>query len=148
LAANSIDAVQQRAPAGLVGGSRRTASVLVVGAIVLACWSVYIGFTLRQHYVVRHWGLAWMGLDLAEAVGLLGTGLLLRRRSVFTALTAASTSTLFLVDAWFDAVTSRQGLDYAVALAFALFGEIPLAIFCAVIAVRTVRESNRSAAAR
>jgi hypothetical protein len=144
-AATSIVAVQQRArvPAGRVRGTRATAGFLVACAIGLACWIVYLGVSLDQHYVVRRWGLAWMGLDIAEAVGLLGTALLLGRRSVFAAVASASTSTLFLVDAWFDMVTSKQGLDYAVALGLGFFGEMPLGIFCAVIAVRAAREFGR-----
>jgi hypothetical protein len=122
---------------------RRTAGLLVVCAVGLACWIVYLGFTLDEHYVVRRWGLAWMGLDIAEAVGLLSTGLLLHRRSVFAAVAAASTSTLFLVDAWFDTVTSNQGLDYAEALGLAFFGELPLGIFCAFVAVRAARAVGR-----
>ncbi len=101
------------APTGGTRGQRRTTGLLVACAVGLACWIAYLGSTLDQHYLVRRWGLAWMGLDIAEAAGLLGTALLLRRRSVFAAVAAASTSTLFLVDAWFDTITSKQGLDYA-----------------------------------
>ena len=141
--------MQQRtgASAGSARGSRRTAGLLAICAIGLACWIVYLGFTLDQHYVVRRWGLAWMGLDIAEAAGLLGTALLLHRRSVFAAMAAASTSTLFLIDAWFDTVTSNQGLDYAVALGLAFFGEMPLGILCAVVAVRAAREFSRTGSA-
>jgi hypothetical protein len=139
-------AMQQRtgAPAGRARGARRTAGFLVACAIGLACWVVYLGFTLDQHYLVRRWGLAWMGLDVAEAAGLLATAVLLRRRSVYAALAAASTSTLFLIDAWFDTVTSNQGLDYAVALGLAFFGEIPLCVVCAVVAVRAARAFGRT----
>jgi hypothetical protein len=128
------------------GGTGLVAGVLVVFAIGLACWGVYLGATLHQHYLVRRWGLAWMGLDVGEAAALLGTALLLWRRSVFAALAAASTSTLFLVDAWFDVVTSKQGVDNAMALGLALFGELPLSIFCAVVAVRVARGDNRRSA--
>lgn len=133
-----VPARRARGPLGVVG-------VLIICAVGLACWIVYLGFTLAQHYVVRRWGLAWMGLDVAEAVGLLATAVLLRRGSEFAAMTAAATSTLFLVDAWFDTVTSHQGLDYAVALGLAFFGEIPLGIFCAVVAVRAARKFSNAA---
>lgn len=150
MAAHSIGIVQERAdvPAGRIGVTWRIVAFLIACAIAVAAWSLYLGLTLHEHYVVRRWGLAWMGLDMAEAVGLLGTALLLRRRSVFAALAAAATSTLFLVDAWFDTVTSRQGLDYAVALGLAVFGEIPLCIFCAVVAVRSAREFSRQPVVR
>jgi hypothetical protein len=126
-------------PADRVGSTGLIAGVLVVCAVVLACWGVYLGATLHQHYLVRRWGLAWMGLDVAEAAALLGTALLLWRRSMFAALAAASTSTLFLVDAWFDVVTSKQGVDNAMALGLAIFAELPLSVFCAVVAVRVAR---------
>jgi hypothetical protein len=133
-------------PAGRAGSTGLIAGVLVVCAIGLACWGVYLGATLHQHYLVRRWGLAWTGLDVAEAAALLGTALLLWRRSVFAALAAASTSTLFLVDAWFDVVTSKQGVDNAMALSLAFFGELPLSVFCAVVAVRAARGGSGASA--
>ncbi|HKT03198.1 MAG TPA: hypothetical protein VJT31_27030 [Rugosimonospora sp.] len=138
--------MQQRtgAPAGRARSTGRTAGFLVLCAIGLACWIVYLGFTLDQHYTVRRWGLAWMGLDVAEALGLLCTALLWRRRSLYAALTAACTGTLFLIDAWFDTVTSNQGLDYAEALGLAFLAEFPLGIFCVVLAVRAARRFSRA----
>jgi hypothetical protein len=121
-------------------GTGRPVRILMVCAAGLACWIVYLGLTLNQdQYGVRRWGLAWIGLDIGEVAGLVVTALLLRRRSPSAALVAAATSTLFFVDAWFDTVTSNQGLDYGIALLLALFAEWPLAVYCAVLAVRTTR---------
>ena len=82
----SRHAAADGAPASPTRGSRPTAGLLAICAVGLACWIVYLGFALDQHYVARRWGLAWMGLDIAEAAGLLGTALLLHRRSAFAAV--------------------------------------------------------------
>jgi hypothetical protein len=135
---------QTGAPASPAGRARGTARILVVCAVGLTVWIGYLASTLTQdRYVVRRWGVAWVGLDVAEAVALLVTALLVRRRSPAAAPVAAATSTLFLVDAWFDTGTSREGLDYAVALVLAILGELPLGIYCAVVATRATRWFTR-----
>jgi hypothetical protein len=57
---------------------------------------------------VPNWSLAWVGLDLAEAVAALLTAVLLTRGSPRAALPAVAGAALLLVDAWFDVhVTAR-----------------------------------------
>jgi hypothetical protein len=85
---------------------------------------------------VTHWCVAWVGLDSLEALGLLGTGLLLRRRDPRASLTSAATAILLLVDAWFDVLTAAAGADRLCAVAMALGAGLPLATLCTVLAVR------------
>ena len=68
-----------------------------------------------------------MGLDGAEAVAALATAILLTRASPRASLTAAAGAALLLVDAWFDVCTSSPGLGQALAVAEAVFVELPLA---------------------
>jgi hypothetical protein len=81
-----------------------------------------------------------VGLDAALAVGLAGTGLLRARRDPRHVLTAAATSALLLMDAWFDTMTAAPGTETvtALALALALCAEVPLALVCARLAVQGV----------
>ena len=81
----------------------------------------------------------WVGLDSAEAAGLVVTGLLLRRADRRHGLTAAVTAVLLLTDAGSDTATAAPGPDLAVALAMALLVEFPLALLCAGLAVRALR---------
>ncbi len=60
------------------------------------------------------------------------------------AAAAAGTGTLFLVDAWFDTVTARVGLDYAQALLIAWLAELPLGILLWVAAWRVARRTART----
>jgi hypothetical protein len=50
----------------------------------------------------------------------------------------SGSATLLLVDAWFDVSTAAAGADQAAAVAMAICLEIPLAIVCALLAVRTL----------
>ncbi|MFD2420437.1 hypothetical protein [Amycolatopsis pigmentata] len=71
------------------------------------------------------------------------TGLLLRRGDCRACLTSAATSTLLLVDAWFDTMTAAPGPDFKLAVLMAVFAELPLAVACAVLATRTFPRPGR-----
>jgi hypothetical protein len=60
----------------------------------------------------------------------------LRRRDLVRGLAAVS-GTLLLCDAWFDTLTASTGTDLEVAILLALFGEIPLALVCFLLAFGT-----------
>jgi hypothetical protein len=114
---------------------RRWAGALfaVVGVGLLP-WALWLGYSLPAREVVHHWDLAWAGFDVALGAGLLATAFaLIRGRPVGRSL-AAATGALLLTDAWFDVVTSGPGGERWLAILFAVFGEIPLAILCFVLA--------------
>jgi hypothetical protein len=71
-----------------------------------------------------------------EGLGLLSTGVLLLRRSDYCSLTAAATSALVLVDAWFDMTTAASGAAQVIAIAMAAGIEIPVSGLCGWVAVR------------
>ena len=62
------------------------------------------------------------------------TARLVARRSPAVAPIAASTATLLGIDAWFEVMTAEGGSDWYLALLFAFFAELPLALICAAIA--------------
>jgi hypothetical protein len=84
---------------------------------------------------VRNWSSTWVGLDLMEITGLVLTSILLRRRSVYLSPVAAVTATLFGLDARFDVLTASAGADWYESLAAAFFGEIPMTVLLAALAI-------------
>jgi hypothetical protein len=85
---------------------------LAVGAFLLP-WCAVLGATLPASAHVPNWSLAWVGLDLAEAVATLLTATLLTRGSPRAAIPASAGAALLLADAWFDLCTSPPGLEPA-----------------------------------
>lgn len=114
----------------------RLATLLTGAGVSLVPWMVVLAQTLPQTVEVSNWPAAWIGLDAALAVGLVGTGLLLRRRDPRVSPAAAATGALLVMDAWFDVTTAAAGSEFATAVALALFAELPLAAACAVVALR------------
>ncbi|WP_441249609.1 hypothetical protein [Kitasatospora sp. McL0602] len=108
------------------------------GVAVLA-WAFVLCIALPSTATAAHWSAAWAGLDVMEALGFIATGVLAARGDLRRVLSAAATSMLLLVDSWFDLMTAGPGRDFAGALAMACFGELPLAVVCAVVAWRPLR---------
>ncbi|MFF7844968.1 hypothetical protein ACFZC6_40415 [Streptomyces ossamyceticus] len=114
----------------------RVEHVLVVSGLALLPWLVVLAAELPTTAVASNWRTVWIGLDAAEAVALITTGLLAVRGHRLHPLTATAAATLLVVDAWFDTVTAAPGADQVSAAAMALGAELPLAVVCAVLAAR------------
>jgi hypothetical protein len=114
---------------------RRWAGALfAVLGLVLLPWAFWLGFSLPSRQVAHHWDLAWAGFDIVLAAAVLGTAFaLLTGRPVVRSF-AAATGALLLADAWFDVVTAADAHERLLATALAVFGEIPLAVLCFVLA--------------
>jgi hypothetical protein len=109
---------------------------LLIAGLGMIPWVLVLACTLPSATRAAHWAAAWAGLDGLEAVGLITTGVALIRRYSWLCLPAAVTSTLLLVDAWFDIATSAPGPAATAAIAMAVFPELPMAGLCAVLAIR------------
>jgi hypothetical protein len=117
--------------------SRRTVGwMLTAAGLAMLPWLFVLAVSLPGRVTAQHWGVAWVGLDSLEALGLTCTGLLLRRRDPRASLTAAATATLLLVDAWFDVLTSAAGTERVIAVLMAGGVELPIAGLCVLLAVR------------
>jgi hypothetical protein len=114
----------------------RVEHVLVVSGLALLPWLVVLAAGLPTTAVASNWRTVWIGLDAAEAVALITTGLLAVRGHRLHPLTATAAATLLVVDAWFDTVTAAPGADQVSAAAMALGAELPLAVVCAALAAR------------
>jgi hypothetical protein len=123
---------------------RRLRWVFVALAAVLVIWIFQMGAAPNGHAEVRNWSSSWIGLDVLEVFGLLATAFLLRSRSVHLAPVAAATATLFGLDAWFDVMTARAGIDWYTAVVLAAVAEIPLAVTFGAIAVVAPRRLSPS----
>jgi hypothetical protein len=99
---------------------------LGVGCFLLP-WCVLLSATLPVTAEVQNWSLAWTGLDGGEAVAALATAVLLTREDPRAALTAMAGGALLIADGWFDVCTSPPGVDHVLAVAEAVFVELPLA---------------------
>jgi len=122
-------------------------AALAVGAFLLP-WCAVLGATLPASTVVPNWSLAWVGLDLAEAVAALLTATLLTRGSSRAAIPATAGAALLLADAWFDVCTSPPGLDRLLAVGEAVLVELPLAAAAIWLAVALTRPTAATALAR
>ena len=124
-----------------MAGIRRLRAQLVAPAMVLAGlllvpWILYLAGELPRTTRARNWSLMWAGIDIAEALGLVVTGILLWRRSQFRALPAAITCALLAADAWVDITTSAPGHAKVMAIVMAAVIEIPGAVGLLVLAIR------------
>ena len=113
---------------------QRFALALIVIAIALVPWTLWLTWTLPAQHVARHWRTAWVGYDVALALLLLGTGVAGIRRSPQIVVAAAAAATLLLADAWFDVVTAARGSEVVESALEAVFAEVPLALVCLWIA--------------
>lgn len=111
-------------------------------AVVLVPWTVYLGTTLPRHHLSTHWDVSWTGLDIALIVSLLSTAILARIKSVWVIISASTTGSLLLVDAWFD-VMSEHGNSFDQALVMAFLIEIPLAIMSYYLAFHALERNSK-----
>lgn len=124
-------------------------AVLLVAALVLAGWTVYLGSADSPRALHRPWALAtvlgmnpytliWVGIDVLETLGLALMGILLRLGRPATHAVALLVP-LFLLDAWFDILTSMSLHRLVVALAMAAASEVPAAVTCGWVAWKASR---------
>lgn len=126
----------------------RWAGWLVIAAgVVMLPWIAGLSFVLPTSHEAAHYDASWIGFDLGLCAMLLRTGWLAQKGREHIELSAAMTGTLLLVDAWFDVVTADSRSELTLALALALFGELPLAAFFLWIAGRVEYRRQRRAAA-
>ncbi|HVA52632.1 MAG TPA: hypothetical protein VNF05_03875 [Acidimicrobiales bacterium] len=105
----------------------RLLTVLITGAVLEILWTVFLGWRLPRHHIAYHWDVAWVGLDVAEILMLLGAAWAAWRRRAVLILFSIASATLLLLDAWFDVTTSgRKGLEGSLLLAVIV--EVPSAV--------------------
>ncbi|MEU8497148.1 hypothetical protein AB0C86_10475 [Streptomyces lavendulae] len=124
------------APQFRIRRAPRLSAVFTGAGVALLPWMVVLAKTMPATAEVSNWPAAWIGLDAMLALGLAGTGALLRKGDPRVSPVAAATGALLLMDAWFDVTTSAGTSGQGMALVLALGAELPMAAVCAVVAAR------------
>ena len=118
--------------------------LFAAAALVLVPWVVFLARDLPSDHRSAHWDVAWAGFDVALALLLVGVATAAWRRSPWLEGAATAAATLLFVDAWFDVLTSSTRVELFVAIAEAVFVELPLALLCLLLA----RDAERRLRAR
>ena len=115
-----------RLPGHVQRQRRQTLLVITAACLGLIPWTVFLAITLPRHYETGNWRQSWIGFDLLLLVCLATTAYLGWRRRRLVVLTGFGSALLLVCDAWFDTATAN-GSDRALAIATAVFVELPLA---------------------
>ena len=107
--------------------------LLLLTALALGPWTLYLTYSLPSRHLARHYDLAWVGFDLGLVVMFSATAAAAYRRSRLLVPFAAATAALLVCDAWFDVVTSSGGSEQVESILEACFAELPLAALCAYV---------------
>jgi hypothetical protein len=129
-----------------LGGRVRKWTLVALGsaAVLLVPWMVVLARTLPADTQVRHWSLAWVGLDVLLTAGCAATSLLGLRGSPHARLTASATAAAAVLDAWFDLTTAQPGAALVQAAACAV-AEAALAGTCVCLALGRVPTTGPAA---
>jgi hypothetical protein len=106
--------------------------VLLLPALALGPWTLYLTYSLPSRHLTHHYDLAWVGFDIALLTAFAITGWFALHPSKWLVPAAAVTGTMLLCDAWFDVITS-SGNEQAESILEACFAELPLAALCAYV---------------
>ena len=117
-------------------------------AAFLLVWIIFLGATLPAQAVAHEWKLAWIGLDVAEAIGLLFVTWAARRLREMLIPAAIVTGTLLVCDAWFDVILSWGTSDWRWSVFSAVAVELPLAALLFAAARHMIRTTVADLSAR
>ncbi len=113
----------------------------VLGGVLMLPWIVYVHNTLPEDQLSPHYRTAWVGFDVILLIQMARTGFFAfsRQGRRFLPVPASATSALLVVDAWFDVTTAPTSGARLVAIMLAVCAELPLAVLCRSLAVRSAR---------
>jgi hypothetical protein len=80
-------------------------------AVILVPWIVNLAQNLPVRHVSRNWDTLWVGFDIILLIVTIVTVYFVTKRSIWLVVSASVLATLFMVDTWFDILTSRPGRD-------------------------------------
>ena len=117
---------------------RNRLTLMVVGAVGLIPWMIYLAFTLPENYVAHNWPATWIGFDCVLIAFMIATAVLGWLRRELVILPAFTTGVLLICDAWFDIMTAGPGQLWISMMTAALLN-LPAATIMITGAVRIVR---------
>jgi hypothetical protein len=80
-------------------------------AVVLIPWIIILADSLPSRHVAHDWNTLWVGFDISEVIVTLITVYFLVKKKIWLVISASILATLFVVDAWFDILTSKSGMS-------------------------------------
>jgi hypothetical protein len=104
--------------------SRWIVALFGLAATLLIPTALLLAVLLPPTHRSEHWDVAWAGFDVFLALAL----------SAWLEGAAAAAATLLFVDAWFDVLTASTQAEFVLALVEAILVELPLALFCVLLA--------------
>lgn len=111
-------------------------------AAVTVPWTIYLAITLPTRSLTAHWDSDWVGLDITIILMLLLNAIFAYRESKWLVMSATATTTLLVMDAWFDMNSASGRIAYDQALILALFIELPLALLTFMAAMAIVKREH------
>ena len=119
--------------------------LLILAALALLGWIIYLIDALPDSYRANNWNTAWVGFDLGMALTLIATSWALWFQRQVAIPGAMVSATFLAIDSWFDVVTSNAGWDQRLAFFFALCIELPAAFLLFRFSRMAVRKSIQNA---
>ncbi len=121
--------------------NRRLLIILLVVLAFLIPWTVYLAFTLPDHFTAHYWSIAWVGFDMALiSVLTVAIWAAYYQRQILVAASIVA-ATLLICDALFDVVMSLGTPDALLTILSAVAVELPLAIFFIILAQRIMKRT-------
>jgi uncharacterized membrane protein YczE len=132
--------LDESVPAPVVARMRRPRlALMVVAAIGLIPWIVFLVTTLPANYVA-------LGFDVLLVASMVATAVLVLLRRQLMLVTALTTGVLLICDAWFNVMTARPHDLWASALTATLV-ELPLGVILIATVLRILQPRNQLALA-
>ena len=118
-------------------------AVLLYGglALVLVPWILDLAANLPVRHVARHWDTLWVGFDIMMLITILLTLWFMLKKMVWIVVSASALATLFIVDAWFDILTARPGMEEREAIVFGIL-EVTLSMLTFRLVYLTVHRAT------
>lgn len=114
-------------------------------ACSMVLWIWHLLATIPEVRMGMHWRVMWGVFDAALFVNGLVVAYLLVKKSAWACLPLTSLGTLFIVDMWFDYMTSVTSAERLAVAKITIAAEVPLALLtygCAVYILRMALATN------
>ena len=113
-------------------------ALMVLSAVALVPWIVYLSVSLPRAYVAYNWAATWVGFDVLLLVMMTATAVFGILRRQMLVVTAFATGVLLIADAWFDVMTAH-GDERTWSVLSALLIELPLAVLLILGSMQVLR---------
>ena len=110
------------------------------GVVAMMPWIIYLQDALPNEQSIDRWVLTWVGYDCFITALIITVVILALRKSAWLNLALVALATTLTIDAWFDIVTSNGSRETILAVALAIFFELPWAVLSLSMAIRLNRQ--------